>query len=197
MNLILASLSPRRAELLRQIGLSFQVAPSHVQEGEPQEPFEHWVQELAMTKALAAKTSGDCVVLAADTIVVCENRVLGKPADEDEANAMLKFLSGKKHQVLTGVCVVRAAGDLTREKEVYRDVESTRVWFRTLSEAERQAYVSSGEPLDKAGAYGIQGLGALLVERIEGCYFNVVGLPLVKTMQLLRRAGFVLLGQLG
>ena len=191
MEIILASASPRRAELLTQIGVPFRVVPSNFEEGQPQQPWEEGVQELARNKALSVPAERGEIVLAADTIVVSGQKVLGKPRDEKEAVTMLKCLSGSSHQVMTGVCLVCYQGTLPR---IFQGVEITKVYFRRLTELEIHNYVASGEPLDKAGAYGIQGLGALLVEEIEGCYFNVVGLPLVRTMQLLRSCGFPLLG---
>lgn len=197
MALILASASPRRAGLLRQIGLSFETAPGHAEEGRPYRPWTSWLKETARAKALEAverANPGD-VILAADTIVVCEDIVLGKPEDEEDAVRMLSFLSGKSHEVLTGVCLAHLAAGKKEQLRCYQDVETTRVYFRKLEKSEIYAYVKNGEPLDKAGAYGIQGLGALLVEKIEGCYFNVVGLPLVKTMNLLRHCGIDVLGE--
>lgn len=191
MGIVLASVSPRRAELLKQIGVWAQVIPSCVAEGEAFYPWKNWVMELAKTKALAVKVQDDDIVLAADTIVIYNNSVLSKPVDNEEAKNMLKTLSGSIHEVMTGICAVKGMGT---ERKVYQDVETTKVFFRELSLKEIDAYVNSGEPLDKAGAYGIQGLGGLLVERIEGCYFNVVGLPLVKTMKLLRQCGVKVLG---
>lgn len=199
MELILASNSPRRADLLRQMGLDFQIVASGIAEGGAVPPYEDWVQHLACLKAKAAAMElsarsgqsgalGGQVILAADTIVVKENQLLGKPADEQEAVQMLRFLSGGVHEVMTGICVLNR-----RTNEMWHDVERTKVQFRVLTEPEISAYLTSGEPLDKAGTYGIQGLGGLLVERIEGCYYNVVGLPLVKTMQLLRRCGIKIL----
>ncbi|MFZ5753960.1 MAG: Maf family protein [Bacillota bacterium] len=192
MDVALASGSPRRAELLRQIGVNFCIVVSQVEEGEAREPFSLWVQELAKAKALAVAAHSRGIVLGADTIVVHKNRVLGKPRNTEEAKAMLAFLSGSVHEVMTGVCVV----DNYRNK-IYQDYEVTKVHFRKLSAGEINTYVASGEPMDKAGAYGIQGLGALLVAGIEGCYFNVVGLPLVKTMHLLRQCGLDILGEGG
>lgn len=191
MEIVLASVSPRRAELLKQIGVSFRVIPSNVREGEPVHPWKEWVQELAKTKALAVEVGPEDIVLAADTIVVFQGQVLGKPVDADDARRMLLSLSGSVHDVMTGICVSKGKGPA---RIIYQDVELTKVYFRELSPREIEAYVESGEPLDKAGAYGIQGLGGMLVERIEGCYYNVVGLPLVRTMNLLRKCGIKVLG---
>jgi septum formation protein len=185
--IILASASPRRSQLLEQIGLNFIVHPSQVEEKyiEGQKP-HIWVQNVALAKALdVANSLKEGIVIGADTIVVNENYILGKPKDEAEAQLMLKSLSGKKHQVLTGFAIV----DGTNTDNYFTQVEITNVKFRSLREKEIKAYVRSKEPLDKAGAYGIQGLGALLIEEIEGCYFNVVGLPLSKIALGLEKFG--------
>ncbi len=194
MELILASASPRREELLKQIGLTFRVIPSCVEEGQPYAPLPAWVLELARTKALALPVGDDEVILAADTIVIRQERVFGKPGCTEEAIEMLKQLSGSVHEVMTGVCVVQRKNGNGSKLQIYEDVETTKVFFRRLTMSEIIAYVQTGEPLDKAGAYGIQGLGALLIERIEGCYYNVVGLPLVMTRRLLGLCGFQILG---
>jgi len=173
--IVLASLSPRRSDLLRQIGLSFSVLPANVNERIiPGEQPEVHVLRLAREKALvAARRSGTGIIIAADTVVVIDDAVLGKPADRNDAIRMLTLLSGTAHRVITGLCVMDAGTRNSRER-----TSTTKVWFRRLSRDEIVAYANSGEPLDKAGAYGIQGRGALLIDRIEGCYFNVVGLPL-------------------
>jgi septum formation protein len=189
MDLVLASGSPRRAKLLKCLGVPYRVVVSEVKEGKPRSPWSQWVQEAAYLKAQTVAVSTGEIVLAADTIVVKDGKVLGKPANEQEAEKMLTFLSGNVHEVLTGICVINC---LT--KEVWQDVEVTKVYFRSLTTQEIKAYLASKEPLDKAGAYGIQGLGSLLIEKIEGCYYNVVGLPLVKTMTLLRKCGVGILG---
>ena len=173
--IILASHSPRRRELLAQIGLTYSWEPSDVNEQVlPGEAPEVYAQRVARDKALvASRRCGRGVVIAADTIVVHDNRILGKPSDRIDALHMLTGLSGAVHRVITGMTVM----DVENRESIDRIV-TTKVWFRQLDAAEITAYVDSGEPFDKAGAYGIQGRGALLVERIEGCYFNVVGLPL-------------------
>ncbi|MBC7325061.1 MAG: septum formation inhibitor Maf [Moorella sp. (in: Bacteria)] len=184
--LILASASPRRRELLRRIGLQFEVYPSRLDEGNCRElmpPARVEALALAKARAVAARCRQG-LVIGADTIVVCEGRVLGKPASPAEAAAMLEFLSGRTHTVYSGVAVVKApAGP---EKSTHA---GTAVTFRHLTPDVITSYVASGEPLDKAGAYGIQGRGALLVESINGDYFNVVGLPLVKLAELLAEFG--------
>jgi septum formation protein len=190
--IILASASPRRSELLRQIGLNFRVLPSNMDEtleGSP-EPAEY-ASRLACGKALgvAGQLSSQSavdkgyLVIGADTVVV-KNGILGKPENEAHAFQMLKQLQGDWHEVITGVSVVQS---LDRRHET--GVEVTRVKMRSLSEAGILAYIRTGEPFDKAGAYGIQGMGALLVEKIEGCYFNVVGLPLYMLSTMLERFG--------
>jgi septum formation protein len=181
--IILASNSPRRRELLAQIGLVFTVSPADVDESVlPGEAPEPYAVRLALDKARsAAMRAGRGIVIAADTIVVAGGAILGKPADAEDARRMLKALSGRQHEVVTGLAVMDAA---TRRSSARTAV--TKVWFRDLSEREINAYVATGEPLDKAGAYGIQERGALMVERIEGCYSNVVGLPLSLLGEILR-----------
>jgi septum formation protein len=173
---ILASASPRRRELLAQAGFTFDVVPAHVPEVQkPGEDPIHFVTRLAREKAEAVAATHaltpDTLVLGADTIVVVDEEILGKPRDEADAARMLRSLSGKTHQVITGVC-------LAKGRERQRAAEVTFVRFNTLSDAEIDAYVATGEPLDKAGAYAIQGRAGRWVPRIHGCYFNVVGLPL-------------------
>jgi septum formation protein len=189
MDLILASASPRRAELLRQIGLGFQITPSTFQEETLQENDPaRLVMELALHKAkqVAGSTSSgtSSLVIGADTVVFLEDRILGKPSGPEEAIQMLAQLNGKTHQVFTGIALIQVPGTKQRV-----DYEMTQVKFRSLSMKEIEAYVSTGEPLDKAGAYGIQGKGAVLVEAIHGCYFNVVGLPIVKLVLLFQDFG--------
>ena len=184
--LILASNSPRRKELMRQIGLDFRVDPADVDESVlPDESPEGYAVRVALDKArVAAARSGTGIVIAADTIVVLDDEILGKPAGPGDAERMLKLLSGNVHRVITGLAVMDAASGkaLTR-------ASTTRVWFRNLALQEIISYVATGEPLDKAGAYGIQERGALLVDKIEGCYFNVVGLPLSQLGELLLSFG--------
>ena len=179
----LASASPRRSALLEQIGVAHRVLPAAISETrEPDEPSERYVIRLAEQKAGAVweKTQGEQSrpVLAADTTVVLDERVLGKPRDAADALEMLADLSGRSHRVLTGVAL-RHIGGLTSVLSV------SEVRFRPTSEAERRAYCATGEPLDKAGGYGIQGYGAVFVERIKGSFSAVVGLPLRETAALL------------
>ncbi|HYH04007.1 MAG TPA: Maf family protein [Bacillota bacterium] len=186
-HLVLASASPRRAELLRQIGLEFDVVISNAPEDIPSGPLDpgKLVIDLAVAKVTqVARSLTEGIIIGADTVVVSDNRVLGKPVSAKEAVAMLTALSGQKHRVFTGVAIAEASTG-----KLVTDYEMTEVKFHPLSPAAIQAYVNSGEPFDKAGAYGIQGLGAVLVERIEGCYFNVVGLPLSKLVRMLEGFG--------
>ncbi len=188
--MILASASPRRKEMLQQIGLVFRTSPADVDESVlPGEQPAAYAVRVALDKArVAAERAGEGIVIAADTIVVLGGRILGKPADDSDAVRMLSLLSGKQHEVVTGLAVIDAASKRTAAKTA-----STSVWFRNLAEEEIRAYVATREPLDKAGAYGIQEKGALLIEKIEGCYFNVVGLPLSLLGEILREFGIALL----
>ncbi len=176
--IILASASPRRRELLSNMGLDFQVVVSEADETsvDSSVPPHIYVQELALLKATATAKNiindKAAIIISADTIVVNDGKILGKPADESEAFDMLKSLSGKPHKVYTGFCVLRMEDAYT----VCRHIE-TEVVFKELTDEKIRRYVTSGEPMDKAGAYGIQGLGAMLVDSIHGDYFNVVGLP--------------------
>ncbi|MFN7936056.1 MAG: Maf family protein [Bryobacteraceae bacterium] len=180
--LILASSSPRRQEILRDAGIPFTVRKVHVEEVRAvSEPPEAYVRRLAREKAAAAGRAEGEIVLAADTIVVLGDTVLEKPASVEDAARMLRLLSGQCHHVLTGVCLLAAHGE-------WVETATTKVWFAPLTEDEIQAYAASGEPMDKAGAYAIQGLASKFVERIEGCYFNVVGLPVSLVYRLLKLA---------
>lgn len=187
MKLILASASPRRRELLTQVGVSFVIEVSDVEEVlDDTLSLELQVQSLALQKAQAvAAQHKDGLVLGADTVVVDAGSLLGKPQNTEEAAEMLRSLSGKWHQVMTAVALV----DANDTKHEWTSVEITNVKFRDLTEDDIAAYVATGESMDKAGAYGIQGYGALLVERIEGCYNNVVGLPLQLVAKGLRNWG--------
>ncbi len=181
--LVLASASPRRREILEEAGISHIVRPADIDESvfsgiEPR----LMVQLLAASKAAAAVEGGHEMVLGADTVVVLDGEVLGKPRDAEEAIKMLSALSGKTHSVYTGVAVLSG-----EDGKLITHCEETRVTFRTLSKAEITAYVETGEPLDKAGAYGIQGKGGALVEKTEGDFQNVVGLPLLAVKALLNQ----------
>jgi septum formation protein len=174
--LVLASASPRRRELLAQAGFTFDVFTAYVPEvRKPGEDPIRFVTRLAREKAEAVAerhaVPADTIVLGADTIVLVDDEILGKPQDKADAARMLRLLSGRTHQVITGVCLLKG-----RERQ--RAAEVTFVRFHTLSDTEIEAYVATGEPMDKAGAYAIQGLAGRWVPRIHGCYFNVVGLPL-------------------
>jgi septum formation protein len=188
--LILASNSPRRRDLLKQLGLDFTVDPADVDERIlAAEMPEQYALRVAADKAeVASRRARSGIVIAADTVVVLDGLILGKPADAEDAERMLSLLSGRRHQVMTGLVLRDAA---TGRLDARVAVSS--VWFKRLSPGEIRAYVATGEPLDKAGAYGIQERGALLVERIEGCYFNIVGLPLSLLGEMLRNFDIVLL----
>ena len=178
--IVLASQSPRRKEILTTAGIPFIVRVSAVPEvrGARESPREY-VRRLAREKAVAVAEAGE-VILGADTTVVLGDAVLEKPRDPAEARQMLGILSGREHTVLTGVCILHPAG-------VMEEVESTSVRFAELTSEEIEDYVASGEPMDKAGAYGIQGLASKFVGRIEGCYFNIMGLPIARVYRMLQR----------
>jgi septum formation protein len=196
MKLILASASPRRAEILRNAGFAFEVLPANVDETRlPDEPAVDYVLRLAREKARVsakqivaqrvaaqrtAAQSEPCICIGADTTVALGRHILGKPTSLEDARWMLRELSGQTHEVLTGIALVTTPG--LRELS---HVEITRVTFAELSETEIENYLASGEPFDKAGAYGIQGLAGRYVTRIEGCYFNVMGLPLSRLWLML------------
>ena len=180
MNLILASRSPRRIELLRAAGLEFTVRSMEVDESvEGDEPPRHYVHRLAEKKALAVTLGPDEVILSADTTVALGNEILGKPNDDADARRMLEKLSGRRHDVYTGVCLRSA-------RRISTQTACTGVWFESLSADEIEEYVRSGEPLDKAGAYAIQGLASKFIPRIDGSYSNVVGLPVDLVYRMLR-----------
>ena len=180
MNLILASASPRRKELLGLFGIPFAIRVADIDEtmDHTKPPFEE-VGRVSRAKALAVPREKGGIVIAADTIVVCEGRVLGKPHDEAEAKAMLRLLSGRDHQVMTGCTVLT-------ERDCVTFTEVTDLHFRELGEKEIEGYVASGEPMDKAGAYGIQGGAALFCQRMVGDYYNVMGLPVCRLWETLR-----------
>lgn len=189
---MLASQSPRRRELLETMGFSLDVRPARADESlRPGEDPVAYVLRVAADKARAAAAAGGEVVLAADTAVVLGREVLGKPAGEGDARRMLRALSGAAHQVLTGVCVRRAAGPGQAGAELAAAV-STEVWFAPLDQSRIDWYVATGEPLDKAGAYAIQGAGGAFVRGVRGSVSNVVGLPLDESLELLGRVGFPL-----
>ena len=191
MKLILASSSPRRAEILRHAGLAFDVFPANVDESRlPRESAPQFVRRLALAKAIraaevAARKGRTAIVIGADTVVVAGGKILGKPGDLPTARRMLRLLSGRTHTVLTGLAVLQIP-----ENEEKIVVEKTRVRFARLSEKEIDAYLMTGEPYHKAGAYAIQGIAGRYVTRIEGCYFNVVGLPLARLTHALTQLGW-------
>jgi septum formation protein len=181
--LVLASASPRRARILQELGVSFTVKPANVDESLlPGEDGSTAVERLARAKAFAVSENESLPVLAADTIVLCDGDALGKPADEAEARAMLRRLSGRTHEVVTGVCLVG-------RDQAYSGVERTQVTLAPLTDDEVAWYVATGEPLDKAGAYNIAGKGALFIEEIHGSPSNVAGLPVHLLLQLVRASG--------
>lgn len=187
--LILASKSPRRVEILRKAGFTFEVRATGIDESRRgRESARAHVLRLAREKARAvAEQLGEnsrAVVIGADTVVVIGGKILGKPSDVREARAMLRLLNGKTHQVLTGVSIVSM-----HDKRELNRVESTRVHFLKLSKKEIEDYIHTGEPFDKAGGYGIQGIAGRFIDRIDGCYFNVMGLPISLVWTMLRQLG--------
>ncbi len=186
MRIVLASASPRRRELLEQVGIEFEVITSHVEEVYTSVEPAEIVKELAVLKAfdIAQVQEGNCVVIGADTVVVQEGKILGKPKDQEEAFEMLSALQGKAHEVYTGVALVNCketeinVDELETTFELIHHAIATTVYVMPMSPAEIRAYIATGEPMDKAGAYGIQGKFAAFVEGIEGDYYNVMGLPI-------------------
>ncbi len=175
MKIILASSSPRRKELLTTAGVEFEIHVKEVDESVPEgtPPAEAAKMTAAKKAAAVANDFKNCVVIGADTIVVANGKILGKPKDKNDAVSMLKMLSGVEHEVITGVCIIK-----DQKTETFAQI--SKVKFYDLTDEEIHAYVETLEPMDKAGAYGIQGLGCRLVERIEGDYFNIVGLPVAE-----------------
>ena len=190
MKLILASASPRRAEILRNAGIPFEVHDTQLDETQRHgELYDDYVRRLAREKARAAADAknrcGDCLFIGADTIVLAGREILGKPVSEEDARRMLRKLSGSVHEVHTGLAVVKRP---ERKEAVVAEV--TRVTFAPLTDHDIDGYIATGEPFDKAGAYGIQGIGGRYVTRIDGCYFNVMGLPLARLWLLLKEFGW-------
>jgi len=181
---VLASASPRRRDLLNLIGIAHEVRPANIDETmRPRESPRRYAERLAREKASATATRDpDLITIGADTVVVIDRKVLGKPADTADAARMLRMLSGREHMVITAVAV-------SRGRKLRSAIEEVRVKFRRLRDDEIDEYIAMGEPMDKAGAYGIQGYGATIVERIEGDYFAVMGLPLVRLVGLMRDVG--------
>ncbi len=190
-NIILASASPRRKELLKSIGLEFEVIPSQIQEHIENENFSpELIENLAMEKAcdVAAKIDFPAIVIGSDTVVIIDNKILGKPVDEKDAFNMLKMLSGKTHQVVSAIAVVD-----TETKIILKDYVISYVTFKELSMNEMTAYIKTGEPMDKAGAYAIQGLAGMFVKSISGCYSNIVGISVFRLAEMLKQSGVKLL----
>ena len=189
MQLILASQSPRRKELLGLMGHPFIIRVADIDESMDKTlaPYDE-VARVSRLKALAVERQEDDIVVAADTIVVVEGTVLGKPRDEEDAFQMLRSLSGRDHQVMTGMTVVRG-------EEAVTVTEVTDIHFRELSDTEIRAYIATGEPMDKAGAYGIQGGAALFATHLDGDYYNVMGLPVCRLSMILRSFGLCILGE--
>jgi septum formation protein len=186
MRLVLASASPRRAEILRNGGFEFEVHATHADESRrARETAARYVQRVAAAKARAAaekfrEKRNRVIIIGADTVVLAKGKILGKPSDVKDARRMLRLLSGKTHRVLTGLAVVSVPDGAERQH-----VETTRVRFRKMSNAEIDDYIATGEPFGKAGAYAIQGIAGRYVTQIDGCYFNVMGLPLPRLYELL------------
>ncbi len=191
MKIILASSSPRRLEILTQLGIRFEVIPSNYREKtkdmQPEELAMHFAEGKAMS--VAHNITEKALIIGADTIVYWYE-IIGKPRDSKEAIKMLRKLSGKSHAVITGVSVISTP--MLNKVTAY---EKTMVKFKSLNEEEILSYVSTGEPMDKAGGYAIQGIGSLLVEKINGCYFNVMGLPVYRLSKMLETFGFKILGR--
>ena len=181
---VLASASPRRRQLLELIGIEHDIQPANIDESvRPRETPARYAERLAREKAsVVASRDPDRITIAADTTVVVNKKVLGKPENEEDARRMLSMLSGREHTVITAIAVARG-------RKLRSAVEEVRVRFRRLRDDEIDAYIATGEPMDKAGAYGIQGYGATIVECIEGDYFSVMGLPLARLVDLLRDLG--------
>ena len=191
MRWILASASPRRRELLRQIELPFEVSPSEADENIERETPELLVEELSRRKCaeVGNRTGGECLVLGADTVVALGDQVLGKPGTEERAAEMLRMLSGKAHKVCTGVTLGEFREGKLQRQTTFSEV--TEVFLYPLSEGEIREYIASGEPMDKAGAYGIQGRFAKFVKKIHGDYNNVVGLPAARVYQEIKKLGLL------
>jgi septum formation protein len=189
--LVLASKSPRRAEILRHAGFDFETYPAHVDEARrPRESARARVERLALAKArlVAERTKRagrSAIIIGADTVVLAQGKILGKPSDVKEARRMLRLLNGRTHQVLTGLALIRVPDGMEAHH-----VETTAVRFVKLSKHDIDDYIATGEPFDKAGAYGIQGIAGRFVSRVDGCYFNVMGLPVSRLWSMLGRLGY-------
>lgn len=188
--IILASSSPRRNAILKNLGMKFEVIPSKCDESAPNIPPEEMVCYIAKKKAMDVKNrcSREDVIIAADTVVSIDNKIIGKPKNMQEAFDTLRNLSGREHKVITGICIMCEDSNVC-----YQSFEVTKVFFKSLSDEEIWDYINTSEPLDKAGSYGIQGFGGLFVEKIDGCYYNVVGLPIKIIYKVFREMGINLL----
>ena len=190
--IILASSSPRRQKILRQVGIPFEILPSGITEdiGAEMSPYEA-VRTLSEEKAMYAvdKVNGPALILAADTIVDLNGKIMGKPADEADAFGILKKLQGRKHSVYTGVCIIKKTADELIMRSI---IDNAAVFMRPMTDEEIHAYIKTGEPMDKAGAYAIQERGSIFVERIEGDFYTVEGLPIVRVYQELKNLGVVM-----
>ena len=185
--IILASTSPRRKELLESIGIQFEIiAPTSDESFLEKESPENYVLRLSSDKALSVSRNldGNTLVIGADTIIVVDNKILGKPKDEEDAKIMLNKISGRAHYVLTAFSITKGEHEI-----LHTHIVGTEVIVKTLEPQEREGYIKTGEPMDKAGAYGIQGFGAFMVKEVRGSYTNVVGLPLVEVTEALKKLG--------
>ncbi len=199
--IVLASGSPRRKEILEQVGIKFIIYASDKEEIITKDRPEEMVMELASEKArdVAGKIKDKSIIIGADTMVAIDRRILGKPKNAADAKAMLQMLQGNRHQVYTGVSVVIKAEDMPgvkgrkEEEKIINFVEKTQVWVYPMTKAQIEKYIESGEPFDKAGGYGIQGKFAVNIEKIEGDYYNIVGLPIAKLYTILLEAGIDIL----
>ncbi|MDP8226682.1 MAG: Maf family protein [Candidatus Celaenobacter polaris] len=180
-NIILASRSPRRAFLLKQVGLNFKQIPSHIEEHlngmEPEDFVLHYAKKKAEE---IQKIYPDSLIIGSDTIVVLDNMIIGKPQNDEEAFQILKKLSGKCHEVLTGVSILFHDSQIS-------DIAKTKVFFKLIADEDIKEYISTGEPMDKAGAYGIQGYGSQFIDTIDGCYFNVMGFPIPLFYEMIKK----------
>lgn len=182
-NIVLASASPRRVEMLRQLGINFKQIPGNIDETHIEnEKYEEYTKRLSREKALSvAAKEKDSLVIGCDTVVLYGKQCLGKPRDHNDALKMLRLLNGRSHRVCSGITIV------LNNKTVLSDTAVTKVYFRNTEDTELQWYAALDEPLDKAGSYAIQGKGAILIDKIDGCYYNVVGFPLSKFVGLLKK----------
>jgi septum formation protein len=197
--IILASGSPRRKEIFEQVGLTFEICISNKEEITTKKIPEEIVQELAAIKAddIAAQSEGNTIIIGADTVVVLEHQIMGKPSSKEDAKSMLRILQGRKHQVYTGVTVILK--DVKENNHIYNKritfYEVTNVWIKPMTEEQISQYTDTGEPLDKAGAYAVQGRFAVYIDKIEGDYNNIVGFPISKLYSVLLKERFDILSK--